>query len=96
MNRQQRRIQSKIVQTEQRIKQQLYDRQSRVNEVEVELYFTAMGLAINQLYGWKNGPISRIWERTDQIIGMVADGKETLEGLKEKLRNIADVECSFS
>ena len=96
MNRQQRRIQSKIIQTEQRIKQQLYDRQSRVNEVEAELYFTAMGLAINQLYGWKGGPISRIWERTDQIIGAVADDKETLESLKEKLRNIADVECSFS
>ena len=91
MNRQQRREMSRHRAAEKRLENKII----RADEVEVELYFTAFGLALEELYGFKQQRIARAWKRTDEIISEIANGEATFEVLKNRLKMRADIECSF-
>ena len=94
MNRQQRRAVAKKRAAEKRIEEKIIRR----DEVEVELYFTAFGLALNELYGWKGNGIMKVWKKADEIVGRISEDGETGESftsLKKQLREKADIECSF-
>ena len=91
MNRQQRRLIAQKRAVEKKIENKII----RADEVEVELYFTAFGLALEELYGFKQQRIARVWKRTDEIIGELVDGNATFPMLKNRLKMRADIECSF-
>ena len=77
---------------------QLKARQKRMGEVEVELYFTGMGLALHELYGFGQQRVARVWQRTDEIITELRDSGgrfETLDEMKKLLKDQIDLECSF-
>ena len=91
MNRQQRRA----IANRRAAEKRLEDKIIRADKVEVELYFTAFGLALEELYGFKQQRISKAWKRTDEIIGEIVDDKATFESLKSRLKQRANIECSF-
>ena len=91
MNRQQRRVMAQKRAVEKKIENKII----RAGEVEVELFFTAFGLALEELYGFKQQRIARAWKRTDEIISEIANGEATFEVLKNRLKMRADIECSF-
>ena len=91
MNRQQRRAAANRRAAEKRLENKII----RADEVEVELYFTAFGLALEELYGFKQQRIAKAWKRTDEIISEIANGEATFESLKNRLKMRADIECSF-
>ena len=91
MNRQQRRAAANRRAAEKRLENKII----RAGEVEVELFFTAFGLALEELYGFKQQRIARAWKRTDEIISEIANGEATFETLKNRLKQRADIECSF-
>ena len=91
MNRQQRRLMAQKRAVEKKIENKII----RADEVEVELFFTAFGLALEELHGFKQQRITKVWKRTDEIIGEIANGEATFEVLKNRLKMRADIECSF-
>ena len=98
MNRQQRRLLSKQQKQEDKVKELLKARLKETykpDDIEVELYFTVFGLALEELYGFKTGRITKVWKRADEYVGMLVDKKKTFEELKQDLRDRANVECSF-
>lgn len=102
MNRQQRRERERMKAAMNRIDRKAYkvlkERQERMGEVEVELYFTGMGLALHELYGFGQQRVARVWQRTDEIITELRDNGgrfESLEEMKKLLKDQIDLECSF-
>lgn len=91
MNRQQRRAAANRRAAEKRLENKII----RADEVEVELFFTAFGLALEELYGFKRQRIAKAWKRTDEIISEIADGEATFDMLKNRLKMRAGIECSF-
>lgn len=91
MNRQQRRAMANRRAAEKRLENKII----RADEVEVELFFTAFGLALEELYGFKRQRIAKAWKRTDEIISEIADGEATFDMLKNRLKMRAGIECSF-
>ena len=91
MNRQQRRVMAQKRAVEKKIENKII----RADEVEVELYFTAFGLALEELYGFKQQRIAKAWKRTDEIISEISNGEATFNMLKNRLKQRADIECSF-
>lgn len=91
MNRQQRRAMANRRAAEKRLENKII----RADEVEVELFFTAFGLALEELYGFKQQRIAKAWKRTDEIISEIADGEATFDMLKNRLKMRAGIECSF-
>lgn len=91
MNRQQRRIMAR----QRAVEKKLEDKIIRADQVEAELYYTVIGLALEELYGFKQQRIARVWKRTDEIIGEIVDGNATFPMLKNRLKMRADIECSF-
>lgn len=77
------------------VEKKIEDKIIRADEVEVELYFTAFGLALEELFDFKQQRIARVWRRADELIGEISVGNETFETLKAKLKKKADIECSF-
>lgn len=67
----------------------------KFGQVEVELYFTAFGLALEELHGFKQEQITTVWKKADQYIESIIDGDETKETLQQKLMDRANVMCSF-
>ena len=65
------------------------------DELEIELYFTLFGLAMAELYGWKKAGIGKVWKYADDLKGEFVNRNITHEELKQRLREIADIECSF-
>lgn len=65
------------------------------NEVEIELYFTAFGLALDELYGFKMERIMKTWKKVDEYISKIPSGECTFEGLKNMLYERANIICSF-
>ena len=61
----------------------------------MELYFTAFGLALEELHGFKQERITKVWKKADQYIESIIDGDETKETLQQKLLYRANVMCSF-
>lgn len=102
MNRQQRREHERKMEAMRRMNKVAYKelkaRQERMGEVEVELYFTGMGLALHELYGFGQQRVARVWQRTDEIITELRDNGgriETLDEMKALLKDQIDLECSF-
>lgn len=91
MNRQQRRLMAQKRAVEKKIENKII----RADEVEVELFFTAFGLALEELHGFKQQRIAKVWKRTDEIISEIVNGEATFEVLKNRLKMRADIECSF-
>ena len=91
MNRQQRRAAANRRAAEKRLENKII----RADEVEVELYFTAFGLALEELYGFKQQRIAKAWKRTDEIISEISNGEATFDMLKNRLKMRAGIECSF-
>ena len=91
MNRQQRRVMAQKRAVEKKIENKII----RAGEVEVELYFTAFGLALEELHGFKRKRITKVWKRTDEIISEISNGEATFNMLKNRLKQRADIECSF-
>ena len=91
MNRQQRRLMAQKRAVEKKIENKII----RAGEVEVELFFTAFGLALEELHGFKRKRITKVWKRTDEIISEISNGEATFDMLKNRLKMRAGVECSF-
>lgn len=77
------------------LEQTLKAREQAAHEVEVEIYFTIFGLALEELHGFKQKRILNVWRKADEYVGLIQNDEETFDSLKEMLRNRADVECSF-
>ena len=71
------------------------ERDEKFGQVEVELYFTAFGLALEELHGFNQEQITMVWKKADQYIKSIIDGDETKETLQQKLLDRANVMCSF-
>jgi hypothetical protein len=101
MNRQQRRQRDReraaLDRLDKKVIRRLEEKQQRIGECEVELYFTAMGLALNELYGFGQQRVARVWQRTDEIITELnrSDKWNSLEDMKQELKDKIDLECSF-
>ena len=99
VRRQQERNLKATKNLEQRLSPQLAQmlkvREQTAHEVEVELYFTIFGLALEELHGYKQQRILNVWRKADEYMGLIQNDKDTLDSLKEMLRSRADVECSF-
>lgn len=91
MNRQQRRLIAQKRAVEKKIESKII----RAGEVEVELFFTAFGLALEELHGFKRKRITKVWKRTDEIISEISNGEATFDMLKNRLKMRAGIECSF-
>ena len=91
MNRQQRRVIAQKRAVEKKIENKII----RAGEVEVELFFTAFGLALEELHGFKRKRITKVWKRTDEIISEMSNGEATFDMLKNRLKMRAGIECSF-
>ena len=91
MNRQQRRVIAQKRAVEKKIENKII----RAGEVEVELFFTAFGLALEELHGFKRKRITKVWKRTDEIISEISNGEATFDMLKNRLKMRAGIECSF-
>ena len=91
MNRQQRRLIAQKRAVEKKIENKII----RADEVEVELFFTAFGLALEELHGFKRKRITKVWKRTDEIISEISNGEATFDMLKNRLKMRAGIECSF-
>ena len=91
MNRQQRRLMAQKRAVEKKIENKII----RADEVEVELFFTAFGLALEELHGFKRKRITKVWKRTDEIISEISNGEATFDMLKNRLKMRAGIECSF-
>lgn len=91
MNRQQRRAMANRRAAEKRLENKII----RADEVEVELFFTAFGLALEELHGFKRQRIAKAWKRTDEIISEISNGEATFDMLKNRLKMRAGIECSF-
>ena len=91
MNRQQRRVMAQKRAVEKKIENKII----RAGEVEVELFFTAFGLALEELHGFKRKRITKVWKRTDEIISEISNGEATFDMLKNRLKMRAGIECSF-
>ena len=91
MNRQQRRAAANRRAAEKRLENKII----RAGEVEVELFFTAFGLALEELHGFKQRRIAKVWKRTDEIISEISNGEATFDMLKNRLKMRAGIECSF-
>lgn len=91
MNRQQRRLMAQKRAVEKKIENKII----RADEVEVELFFTAFGLALEELHGFKQQRITKVWKRTDEIISEISNGEATFDMLKNRLKMRAGIECSF-
>ena len=91
MNRQQRRVMAQKRAVEKKIENKII----RADEVEVELFFTAFGLALEELHGFKRKRITKVWKRTDEIISEISNGEATFDMLKNRLKMRAGIECSF-
>lgn len=91
MNRQQRRLIAQKRAVEKKIENKII----RAGEVEVELFFTAFGLALEELHGFKRKRITKVWKRTDEIISEISNGEATFDMLKNRLKMRAGIECSF-
>ena len=95
MNRQQRRAMQKRQITRKAVKEAMKEHDEKFGQVEVELYFTAFGLALEELHGFKQERITKVWKKADQDIESIIDGDETKETLQQKLLDRANVMCSF-
>ncbi len=71
------------------------ERDEKFGQVEVELYFAAFGLALEELHGFNQEQITMVWKKADQYIKGIIDGDETKETLQQKLLDRANVMCSF-
>ena len=91
MIRQQRRLIAQKRAVEKKIENKII----RAGEVEVELFFTAFGLALEELHGFKRKRITKVWKRTDEIISEISNGEATFDMLKNRLKMRAGIECSF-
>ena len=67
----------------------------KFGQVEVELYFIAFGLALEELHGFNQEQITMVWKKADQYIKSIIDGDETKEMLQQELLDRANVMCSF-
>lgn len=95
MNRQQRRAMQKRQITRKAVKEAMKEHDEKFGQVEVELYFTAFGLALEELHGFNQEQITMVWKKADQYIKSIIDGDETKETLQQKLLDRANVMCSF-
>lgn len=96
MNRQQRRVLKKQRAAEKRVEQKMLDAKCNPKEIEVELYYTAFGLALEEVYGFKKNRILKAWKRADELMEGICKGETTLNQMKEELKKRADIECSFN
>lgn len=108
MNRQQRRLSEKMQGKkrsytdeemheicEKYAKKRIEMDRKKSNEVEIELYFTAFGLALEELHGFKMERILKVWKKTDEYISKITAGECTFEDLKNMLYEHANIICSF-
>lgn len=108
MNRQQRRLSEKMQGKkrsytdeemheicEKYAKKRIEMDRKKSNEVEIELYFTAFGLALEELHGFKMERILNVWKKTDEYISKIPAGECTFEDLKNMLYERANIICSF-
>lgn len=65
------------------------------DDLEIELYFTLFGIAMAELYGWKKIGIAKIWKYADDLKTELVNGNTTVDELKQRLKDKADIECSF-
>lgn len=71
------------------------DERKRFNETEIELYFTAFGLALEELHGFKMERIKKLWVKSDEYISKISKHECSFEELKELLKEKANIVCSF-
>lgn len=95
MNRQQRRLAERQRRANAKIEEQMRKAKCNPKEIEVEIYYTAFGLALEELYGFKTERISKVWKRADEYMGMLCDDEMTFEQMKQTLKKRANIECSF-
>lgn len=97
MNRQQRRARERELEARRRLEKRIEKTRAdeKYKEIEVELYYTAFGLALEEVYGFKEKRILKAWRRADEIMGKLCSGEMTFDEMKQQLKERANIECSF-
>lgn len=91
MNRQQRRLMARQKAVEQKYLSEIYDRQNKVDDRQVELTIVCIGLALNKLYGWNGRGIGRVTQEFANQLHRVYAG-ETYENLAKELYAKTEIE----
>lgn len=95
LNRQQRRALAKRNRLRREIEDEYIEEVNRytenINNEFFDQFFVAVGLALYQLYGWKQQGISRVWNKTYEIINSYGEDKNRYVERRAELKEVADV-----
>ena len=65
-------------------------------EESVEYWFNIFGYAMHLIKKFDASDVVDVWAEADRINGEIADGKETLESIKDKLIDSIEIQCDFT
>jgi hypothetical protein len=65
-------------------------------EENIEYWFNIFGLVLSLVRNTNADEIFEVWKLADEINGNVADGSETLSGIKDRLLERIGINCNFT
>lgn len=65
-------------------------------EENIEYWFNIFGLVLSLVRNTNTDEIFEVWKLADEINGNIADGSETLSGVKDKLLDRVGINCNFT
>lgn len=91
MNRQQRRERAKRLACDRKYLEDIRRECDRKETISFEVFFTAAGMALYNLYGWKKNAIHKVWTEMDRIITSIGGDETTFAQIKDDLEQKADI-----
>ena len=68
---------------------------NELNDVVFEQFFVAAGLALNELYGWRQKGISKVWNKMFDIVHGYGNDETRFRLKRQELIDKAQVEISW-
>lgn len=100
MNRQQRRLAAKQARANAEARaeaERKYElKELRLNNVMIEQFYTAAGLAMHEIYGFGQQRIGKVWNRMNELIFSIGEDPENFWRMKQQLKEQCDIEMSFT
>ena len=100
LNRQQRRAMAKRNKLRREIEDQyikeVNNYANNINNEFFEQFFVAVGLALNDLYGWKQQGITKVWNKTYSIINDYGEDVDRFRERRQELKEKANVAIEWT
>lgn len=96
MNRQQRRMLERQRATEARNLKHLHERRERLDEVVIEQFLVAAGLALHQEFGFGAKRIARVLNKMNELIGSQDGEVVTFQKYRQQLKDETGIEISWT